>query len=93
MDRVERCDRCKWWEKRDFESGACHRNPPQVFYAVELGGEFSESGAAPDAGSWLEAAWPVCDPNDFCGEFTLSLRSDPMGRAGRPRPDDAPDSV
>lgn len=61
-DRVEQCERCKWWTiEPEIDptacGGICHRMPP-VFVGT--------------GSNWNELYWefPPTRHNEFCGEFT-----------------------
>ena len=60
-ERPERCDKCRWWLRLvgwnpDWEPDGVYRD------------NFGECRRFP--GRDCPANWPVCEENDFCGEFS-----------------------
>jgi len=68
-ERMERCDKCKWWEIFEdtgtlSDNGTCHRYPPMCV------GELTDMVRYGDGSE--EAYWhqPQTYRDGFCGEFT-----------------------
>lgn len=69
MERIERCDRCRWWKETEgmkggLGRGVCHRNPPTLCDLWVKRADDPEPMEDPDL--WI---WPATDRDDFCGEF------------------------
>lgn len=73
-ERVERCDRCRWWDCSDTMpgSGLCRRYPPQLLpSALEQASDEGPGGWVKfDAFATRVWAFPITLDQDFCGEFT-----------------------
>ena len=83
MDRAERCDRCKWWDPREFpeeegrvQLGFCRRHSPFLVNGISKELFLSNCSVPPYDAETADyegaggAVWPYTRDWDFCGEFT-----------------------
>ena len=56
-ERLDRCERCKFFDKVNDKQGLCRVKSPLMFVIVK------------DMQTMYETAWPMVDMNDWCGEW------------------------
>lgn len=64
MSESNRCETCRWWERRNPELGECRRNPPRIVDALLPG----EDGLFLDA-YFGATGFPVTLESAWCGEW------------------------
>ena len=84
IERKERCDKCKWWDKMDDEgedsTGFCLRYPPTIsdaqltmlslFLASHPDWQVRWEQSLEEVRTLSVSNWPVTVAQHFCGEFT-----------------------
>ncbi len=80
MERLERCDRCRWWVRteamdRVLTNGLCYCFPPTLCELWVNRQTEPEPLEEPDL--WIR---PATEEDEFCGQFT-AMEQSPAARS------------